>query len=97
MAVLLFRENFIHVEKGRERIPVFATISKMLTTGIDTKMVKIVVLEALREEVGKDMGAFYLVCHVAFDQPALTRKECANNVHKRNYFGKYSETIRKIS
>lgn len=49
-----------------------------------------VLLEALREEVGKDMDAFDLVCHVAFDQPALTRKERANEVRKRNYFGKYS-------
>jgi type I restriction enzyme R subunit len=46
-------------------------------------------LEALREEVGKDMDAFDLVCHVAFDQPPLTRKERANNVRKRNYFAKY--------
>ena len=29
-----------------ERFPVIATTSKMLTTGIDTKMVKLVVLEA---------------------------------------------------
>lgn len=55
-----------------------------------------VLLEALREEVGKDMDAFDLVCHVAFDQPALTRKERANNVRKRNYFGKYSETAQKV-
>jgi type I restriction enzyme R subunit len=55
-----------------------------------------VLLEALREEVGKDMDAFDLVCHVAFDQPALTRKERANNVRKRNYFGKYSEKAQKV-
>ena len=29
-----------------ERIPVIATTSKMLTTGVDTKMVKVIVLEA---------------------------------------------------
>jgi type I restriction enzyme, R subunit len=55
-----------------------------------------VLLEALREEVGKDFDAFDLICHVAFDQPALTRKERANNVRKRNYFGKYSETAQKV-
>jgi type I restriction enzyme R subunit len=49
-----------------------------------------ILLEALREEVGKDMDAFDLVCHVAFDQPALSRKDRANNVRKRNYFAKYS-------
>ncbi|KIX20142.1 restriction endonuclease [Flavobacterium sp. 316] len=55
-----------------------------------------VLLEALREEVGQDLDDFDLICHIAFDQPALTRKERANNVRKRNYFGKYSETAQKI-
>ena len=36
-------DNFTDVE---ERLPVIATTSKMLTTGIDTKMVKVIVLEA---------------------------------------------------
>lgn len=55
-----------------------------------------VLLEALREEVGTDLDDFDLICHVAFDQPALTRKERANNVRKRNYFGKYSEIAQKV-
>ncbi|MBI9065608.1 MAG: DEAD/DEAH box helicase family protein, partial [Marinilabiliaceae bacterium] len=55
-----------------------------------------ILIEALREEVGKDMDAFDLVCHVAFDQPALTRKERANKVRKRNYFGKYSDTAQEV-
>lgn len=55
-----------------------------------------ILLEALKEEVGKDMDDFDLVCHVAFDQPALTRKDRANNVWKRNYFGKYSEPAQKV-
>lgn len=55
-----------------------------------------VLLEALKEEVGKDFDAFDLICHVAFDQPPLTRKERANNVRKRNYFGKYSELAQKV-
>lgn len=55
-----------------------------------------VLLEALKDEVGKDMDAFDLICHVAFDQPALTRKERADNVRKRNYFSKYSETAQKV-
>lgn len=55
-----------------------------------------ILLEALKEEVGKDMDAFDLICHVAFDQPALTRKERANNVRKRNYFSKYGEAAQKI-
>ena len=53
-------------------------------------------IEALREEVGKDLDAFDLICHVAFDMPPLTRKERAENVKKRNYFAKYGDQARKI-
>ncbi|EDP95168.1 DEAD/DEAH box helicase family protein [Kordia algicida OT-1] len=55
-----------------------------------------ILLEALREEVGRDLDDFDLICHIAFDQPALTRQERANNVRKRNYFAKYSETAQKV-
>lgn len=55
-----------------------------------------VLLEALREEVGKDMDTFDLICHVAFDQPALTRKERANQVRKRNYFAKYGPVAQQV-
>ncbi|MBA4424097.1 MAG: restriction endonuclease, partial [Syntrophus sp. (in: bacteria)] len=34
-----------------------------------------VFLEELAEQVGRDYDAFDLVCHVAFDQPPLTRRE----------------------
>ncbi|MBN1471085.1 MAG: DEAD/DEAH box helicase family protein [Syntrophaceae bacterium] len=53
-------------------------------------------LEELKEQVGKDLDPFDLICHVAFDMPPLTRKERANSVKKRNYFGKYGETARKV-
>lgn len=55
-----------------------------------------IILDNLAEEVGKDYGDFDLICHVAFDQPPLTRKERANNVKKRNYFTKYGEQARKV-
>ena len=55
-----------------------------------------VVLENLAEIVGKDYGDFDLICHVAFDQPPLTRKERAENVKKRNYFTKYGEQARAV-
>ena len=42
------------------------------------------------------MDPFDLICHVVFDQPPLTRKERANNVKKRNYFTKYSETAQTV-
>jgi len=53
-------------------------------------------LEALREEIGKDMDDFDLICHIAFDQPALTRIERANKVRKRNYFTKYGEVAQQV-
>ncbi len=55
-----------------------------------------VFFDALAEDVGKDFDPFDLVCHVAFDQPPLTRKERAENVKKRNYFTKYGEQARAV-
>lgn len=55
-----------------------------------------VIWKALEDDVSKDMGPFDLICHVVFDQPALTRRERAENVKKRNYFTKYSETAQQV-
>jgi type I restriction enzyme R subunit len=55
-----------------------------------------VMVEALYEAVGKQVDLFDLICHVAYDQPPMTRKERANNVKKRNYFTKYGEKARKV-
>lgn len=55
-----------------------------------------VILENVAELVGKDYSAFDLICHIAYDQPPLTRKERANNVKKRNYFTKYGEQARTV-
>jgi len=55
-----------------------------------------VLLEPLADEVGKDFDVFDLICHVAFDQPPLTRRERAEQVKKRNYFAKYGEQARKV-
>ena len=46
--------------------------------------------------MGKDFDAFDLICHVAFDQPPLTRRERAENVKKKNYFTKYNHTAQKV-
>lgn len=53
-------------------------------------------LPKLAQEVGKDYGDFDLICHIAFDQPPLTRSERANNVKKRNYFAQYGEQARAV-
>ena len=55
-----------------------------------------VLLESLEEYAGKDKDAFDLICHVAYDQPPLTRKERAENVRKRDVFTKYGEQARQV-
>lgn len=55
-----------------------------------------IILENLAAEVGKEFSDFDLICHIAYDQPPLTRKERANNVKKRNYFSKYGEKAKVI-
>ena len=55
-----------------------------------------VFLDELAEQVGKHFDAFDLVCHIAFDQPPLTRRERAERVKKRNVFGKYGEQARAV-
>lgn len=55
-----------------------------------------VFFEALAEDVGRDCGPFDLICHVAFDQPPLSRRERAENVRKRDYFTKYGDEARAV-
>ncbi|MFV0176525.1 DEAD/DEAH box helicase family protein [Empedobacter falsenii] len=50
----------------------------------------------LLEAVNKECDLFDIICHVAFNQPPLTRKERANNVKKRNYFTKYGDKAAKV-
>lgn len=52
--------------------------------------------DELKEEVSKDLDPFDLICHVAFDMPPLTRRERANNVKKRGYFGKYNQKAKQV-
>lgn len=59
-----------------------------------------VFFDALAEEIGRQSGKefdpFDLVCHVAWDQPPLTRKERAEQVKKRNYFTRYGEQAQRV-
>ena len=67
---------------------------------IDELSAQGVMWEALAEEVGKKQTApldpFDLICHIAFDQPPLTRKERAEQVKKRDYFSKYAGAARQV-
>ncbi|TGL20560.1 DEAD/DEAH box helicase [Leptospira bourretii] len=55
-----------------------------------------VFLEALAEDVGKDVDPFDLICHVVWDKRPFTRRERADRVKKTNYFEKYGEAARKV-
>jgi type I restriction enzyme R subunit len=55
-----------------------------------------VLLQALEDRVGADLDVFDLICHVAFDQPPLTRSERANNVRKKDVFTKYGDEAREV-
>ncbi|MEN9384930.1 MAG: hypothetical protein RL323_2073 [Pseudomonadota bacterium] len=55
-----------------------------------------VLLDALAEEVDKDLDPFDLLLHVAYDQPYLTRRERARRVKQRNVFTEYGPVARKV-
>jgi type I restriction enzyme R subunit len=83
----------------------FASLNDFLSrwTSADKKQALIeelqkegVLLDALADEVGKDFDPFDLVCHVAFGQKPLTRRERAENVKKRNYFARYEAKARAV-
>ena len=55
-----------------------------------------VLVSDLEESVNKEVDLFDLICHVAYDQPPLSRKERASNVKKRDYFTKYGKQSRAV-
>ena len=55
-----------------------------------------VFFDELAAEVGKDLDPFDLILHIAFGQKPLTRRERAQAVKKRDIFGKYGDTARKV-
>ncbi|MBA3772805.1 MAG: DEAD/DEAH box helicase family protein [Ramlibacter sp.] len=79
-------DDFLRRWKGAERKEV--VIAELAAEGLP--------LEPLLEEVGKDLDPFDLICHIAFDQPPLTRRERANNVKKRDVFTKYGPQARAV-
>lgn len=57
-----------------------------------------ILIDAVRGENEALRGAdiFDIICHVAFDQKPLSRRERAANVRKRDYFGKYGAEARRV-
>jgi type I restriction enzyme, R subunit len=79
-------DDFLTVWNGAER----------KQTILEELAAKGVFLDELAEQVGYDYDAFDLVCHVAFDQPPLTRKERAEKVKNRNVFARYGGQARAV-
>jgi type I restriction enzyme R subunit len=55
-----------------------------------------VLFEELRDQVGRDIDPFDLVCHVVYDRPPLTRRERADQVKKRDVFTRFGEKARAV-
>jgi type I restriction enzyme, R subunit len=55
-----------------------------------------ILVDDLQRAVSKDLDLFDLLCHTAYDQPPLTRRERANNVKKQNYFAQYGPVARNV-
>lgn len=53
-------------------------------------------LDVIAEELGKNLDPFDLICHIAFDQKPLTRRERAESVKKRDVFTKYGPQARAV-
>jgi len=67
-----------------------AKIQELLSErGIDLEQIK-------KDEKMEDVDDFDFICHIAFDQKPLTRRERADNVKKRNVFAKYSGDARAV-
>ena len=72
------------------------TSAKQKQTIVDELADRGLFLEELADQVGRDYDAFDLICHVAFDQPPLTRRERAEKVKKRHVFAKYGASTRAV-
>ena len=48
------------------------------------------------EEGMSDVDDFDFICHVAFDQKPLTRRERAENVRKRDFLSRYGGVARQV-
>ena len=80
-------DNFISQWSAKEKKESIRDL--LLERGID--------LESMKATQGMtDVDDFDFICHVAFDQKPLTRKERANNVKKRDFLNKYKGVAREV-
>ena len=79
-------DDFLRRWKSAQRKQ--AIVEELKAEGLD--------LGVIAQELGKDLDPFDLICHVAFDAKPLTRRERAENVRKRDVFGKYGDQARAV-
>ena len=80
-------DNFIRQWSAKDKKESIKNL--LLERGID--------LEAMKADQSmSDVDDFDFICHVAFDQKPLTRKERANNVKKRDFLNKYKGVAREV-
>lgn len=80
-------DNFIRQWSAKDKKESIRDL--LLERGID--------LEAMKKSQGlDDVDDFDFICHVAFDQKPLTRRERANNVKKRDFLNKYKGVAREV-
>lgn len=80
-------DNFIRQWSAQEKKEQIRNL--LQEKGIDLELLK-------ADQNMSDVDDFDFICHVAFDKKPLTRKERANNVKKRDFFGKYSGVAREV-
>jgi len=79
-------DQFLHRWQAAERKE--AIIAELAAEGL--------LLDPLLEEFGKELDPFDLICHIAFDQPPLTRRDRVANVRKRDVFTQYGPPARTV-
>ncbi len=80
-------ENFVLQWSAEEKKEKIRTLFE--SRGINLEKVK-------ADENLQDVDDFDFICHIAFDQKPLTRRERAQNVKKRNIFAKYGDDARAV-
>ena len=80
-------DNFIHRWTAEEKKEAIREL--LMEQGIN--------LDLMKEEEGmSDVDDFDFICHVAFDQKPLTRRERAENVKKRDFLSRYGGVAREV-
>ena len=79
--------TFIHRWTAEEKKEAIRGL--LMEQGIDLDLMK-------AEEGMSDVDDFDFICHVAFDQKPLTRRERAENVKKRDFLSRYGGVAREV-